>query len=163
VIFSNLVTEQLMEIADKETRMLAKRLAARKIEPELSDGAKALIAKEGFDPAYGARPIKRPNQQLILAPLAEKLLSAEPKRRDGVNGPDRDLDRRAGSRDRGPHRADRRGQARRPHGGARRRRLARSAPSRAREGGAVPARRAREAAGAGDRAAPDRPTGRQAH
>ena len=84
VIFSNLVTEQLMEIVDKETRMLAKRLAERKIELELSDGAKALIAKEGFDPAYGARPIKRTIQKLILDPLAQKVLSGEFKEGDTV-------------------------------------------------------------------------------
>ena len=64
--------------------MLAKRLAERKIELELSDGAKALIAKEGFDPAYGARPIKRTIQKLILDPLAQKVLSGEFKEGDTV-------------------------------------------------------------------------------
>src|SRR5213594_3502141 len=64
VIFSNLVTEQLMEIVDKETAILAKRLAERKIRLDLSENAKALIAHEGFDPVYGARPIKRTIQKL---------------------------------------------------------------------------------------------------
>ena len=84
VIFANLVTEQLMEIVEKETAMLAKRLAERKITLELSDGAKALIAKEGFDPVYGARPIKRTIQKLVLDPLAQKVLAGEFKEGDTV-------------------------------------------------------------------------------
>jgi ATP-dependent Clp protease ATP-binding subunit ClpB len=84
VIFSNLVTGQLLEIVEKETEMLAKRLAERKIDLELSENAKALIAKEGFDPVYGARPIKRTIQKLILDPLAQKVLSAEFKEGDTV-------------------------------------------------------------------------------
>ncbi len=77
VIFGNLVTEQLMEIVDKETQVLAKRLAERKIALELTPNAKALIAKEGFDPVYGARPIKRTIQRLVLDPLAQKVLTGE--------------------------------------------------------------------------------------
>ena len=77
VIFQNLVTEQLMEIVEKETQILAKRLAERKLALELTPNAKALIAKEGFDPVYGARPIKRTIQRLILDPLAQKVLSGE--------------------------------------------------------------------------------------
>ena len=77
VIFKNLVTQQLMEIVGKETRILARRLLERKITLELSDNAKSLIAKEGFDPVYGARPIKRTIQRLIIDPLAQKVLSGE--------------------------------------------------------------------------------------
>src|SRR5437773_7473797 len=77
VIFKNLVTEQLMEIVEKETAILAKRLAERKITLELTANAKALIAKEGFDAAYGARPLKRTIQKRILDPLAQKMLSGE--------------------------------------------------------------------------------------
>jgi ATP-dependent Clp protease ATP-binding subunit ClpB len=84
VIFSNLVTEQLMEIVEKETAILAKRLAERKITLDLSENAKALIAKEGFDPVYGARPIKRTIQKLILDPLAQKVLAGEFKEGDTV-------------------------------------------------------------------------------
>ena len=82
VIFKNLVTEQLMEIVDKETAILAKRLAERKIALELTPNAKALIAKEGFDAAYGARPIKRTIQRLVLDPLAQKVLMGEFKEGD---------------------------------------------------------------------------------
>jgi len=84
VIFSNLVTAQLMEIVEKETAILAKRLEERKITLELTDNAKALIAKEGFDPAYGARPIKRTIQKQILDPLAQKVLTGEFKEGDTV-------------------------------------------------------------------------------
>jgi ATP-dependent Clp protease ATP-binding subunit ClpB len=84
VIFKNLVIEQLMEIVEKETAILAKRLAERKITLELTANAKALIAKEGFDPVYGARPIKRTIQKRILDPLAQKMLSGEFREGDTV-------------------------------------------------------------------------------
>jgi ATP-dependent Clp protease ATP-binding subunit ClpB len=84
VIFKNLVTQQLMEIVEKETKILARRLLERKITLELSDNAESLIAKEGFDPVYGARPIKRTIQRLIIDPLAQKVLSGEFKEGDTV-------------------------------------------------------------------------------
>src|SRR5216110_1313622 len=84
VIFKNLVTAQLMEIVEKETKILAKRLLERKITLDLSDNGKSLIAKEGFDPVYGARPIKRTIQRLIIDPLAQKVLSGEFKEGDTV-------------------------------------------------------------------------------
>ncbi len=84
VIFQNLVSAQLKEIVEKETAMLAKRLGDRKIDLELTDAAKALVAQEGFDPAYGARPIRRAIQKQILDPLAQKLLSGEFKEGDTV-------------------------------------------------------------------------------
>ncbi len=77
VIFHGLVEAQLLEIVEKETAILAKRLADRKIALELSPNAKAFIAKEGFDPVYGARPIKRTIQRLVLDPLAQKVLAGE--------------------------------------------------------------------------------------
>jgi ATP-dependent Clp protease ATP-binding subunit ClpB len=84
VIFHNLVTAQLKEIVEKETQILAKRLEERKITLELTENAKALIAVEGFDPAYGARPIKRTIQKQILDPLAQKVLTGEFKEGDTV-------------------------------------------------------------------------------
>jgi ATP-dependent Clp protease ATP-binding subunit ClpB len=84
VIFKNLVTEQLMEIVEKETAILAKRLAERKITIELTANAKALVASEGFDPAYGARPLKRVIQKRVLDPLAQKMLSGEYREGDTV-------------------------------------------------------------------------------
>jgi ATP-dependent Clp protease ATP-binding subunit ClpB len=84
VIFKNLVTAQLMEIVQKETEILARRLAERKITLDLSENAKSLIAKEGFDPVYGARPIKRTIQRLVIDPLAQKVLTGEFKEGDTV-------------------------------------------------------------------------------
>jgi len=84
VIFHNLVTAQLKEIVEKETAILARRLEERKISLELTENAKALIAKEGFDPAYGARPIKRTIQKQVLDPLAQKVLTGEFKEGDTV-------------------------------------------------------------------------------
>jgi ATP-dependent Clp protease ATP-binding subunit ClpB len=84
VIFKNLVTQQLMEIVEKETKILARRLLERKITLDLSANAKSLIANEGFDPVYGARPIKRTIQRLIIDPLAQKVLSGEFKEGDTV-------------------------------------------------------------------------------
>jgi len=84
VIFKNLVTQQLMEIVEKETQILARRLAERKIALDLSDNAESLIAKEGFDPVYGARPIKRTIQRLVIDPLAQKVLTGEFKEGDTV-------------------------------------------------------------------------------
>jgi len=80
----DLVEQQLEAIVELETKALAKRLADRKITLELTPNAKALIAKEGYDPAYGARPIRRTIQRLILDPLAQKVLSGEYKEGDTV-------------------------------------------------------------------------------
>ena len=77
VIFHGLLEQQLEAIVELETKALAKRLAERKITLELTPAAKALIAKEGYDPVYGARPIRRTIQKLILDPLAQKVLSGE--------------------------------------------------------------------------------------
>ena len=84
VIFKNLVIDQIKEIVEKEVQILAKRLAERKLTLELTENAKAFIAKEGWDPVYGARPIKRTLQRLILDPLAQKVLSGEYKEGDTV-------------------------------------------------------------------------------
>ncbi|MEA2660801.1 MAG: ATP-dependent Clp protease ATP-binding subunit ClpB [Chloroflexota bacterium] len=84
VIFHGLLEQQLEAIVELETKALAKRLAERKITLELTPAAKALIAKEGYDPVYGARPIRRTIQKLILDPLAQKVLSGEYKEGDTV-------------------------------------------------------------------------------
>ena len=77
VIFHGLAEAQVESIVELETKSLAKRLEERKIHLELTAAAKALIAAEGYDPVYGARPIKRTIQKLILDPLAQKVLSGE--------------------------------------------------------------------------------------
>ena len=84
VIFHGLVDKQIEEIVELETKQLARRLEEKKIRLELSDNAKALIAREGFDPVYGARPIKRTIQKLVLDPLAHRVLAGQYKEGDTV-------------------------------------------------------------------------------
>jgi ATP-dependent Clp protease ATP-binding subunit ClpB len=77
VIFNPLGREQIKAIVDIQLRSLRKRLAERKMDLELTDAAKELLAVEGFDPVYGARPLRRAIQQQIVQPLALRLLQAE--------------------------------------------------------------------------------------
>ncbi len=74
VRFEPLTREQLSEIVELQLGRLRQRLAERKIELEVTDAAKELIAEEGWDPAYGARPLKRAIQRLLENPLALELL-----------------------------------------------------------------------------------------
>ena len=68
--------EQISEIVELQLARLRQRLAERGIQIELTDAAKELIAEEGWDPAYGARPLKRALQRLVENPLAKLLLEA---------------------------------------------------------------------------------------
>jgi ATP-dependent Clp protease ATP-binding subunit ClpB len=77
VIFNPLGKEQIKAIVDIQLAGLRKRLSERKIELRLTDAAKELLAVEGFDPVYGARPLKRAIQQKIVQPLAMRLLRGE--------------------------------------------------------------------------------------
>jgi ATP-dependent Clp protease ATP-binding subunit ClpB len=81
IIFDRLSDDDLKEIVEIQLRRLTKRLAAQKITLNLSDAAKELIAKEGYDPVYGARPLKRAIQKEILDPLSLQIL--EGKIREG--------------------------------------------------------------------------------
>ena len=74
VLFEPLTRDQLSEIVELQLRRLRARLADRKVELEVTDAAKELIAEEGWDPAYGARPLKRAIQRLLENPLALELL-----------------------------------------------------------------------------------------
>jgi ATP-dependent Clp protease ATP-binding subunit ClpB len=74
VIFHNLTSEQLAAIVDIQLERVKKRLEGQHITLELSDDAKALLAREGYDPAYGARPLKRAIQKHIENPLAMEML-----------------------------------------------------------------------------------------
>jgi ATP-dependent Clp protease ATP-binding subunit ClpB len=75
VVFEQLTREQLGEIVELQLGRLRERLAERRIELEVTDAAKELLAEEGWDPAYGARPLKRAIQRLLENPLASQLLS----------------------------------------------------------------------------------------
>lgn len=77
VVFHQLGREQIGHIVEIQLERLRKRLAERDIAIVLTEGAMAAIAEEGWDPAYGARPLKRAIQQRIENPLANKLLGGE--------------------------------------------------------------------------------------
>ncbi len=77
VIFNSLGRDQIKEIVEIQLRRLAKMLAERKINLEVTDRAKNLLAEKGYDPVYGARPLKRTIQRLIQDPLALKILEGE--------------------------------------------------------------------------------------
>ena len=74
VIFQNLTPEQIGRIVEIQLDRLRKRLAERKIELTLTEAAKHLLGRRGYDPIYGARPLKRAIQQLIENPLALEIL-----------------------------------------------------------------------------------------
>jgi len=74
IIFHNLSPEQIGAIVEIQVERLARRLAERKIALRLTDGAKRLIGRKGYDPVYGARPLKRAIQQSIENPLAVEIL-----------------------------------------------------------------------------------------
>jgi ATP-dependent Clp protease ATP-binding subunit ClpB len=84
IIFNNLGRDQIAAIVDIQLKRLRKNLASRKIALELTESAKSLIAEKGYDPAYGARPLKRTIQRLIQDPLAVKILGGEFKEGDEV-------------------------------------------------------------------------------
>jgi ATP-dependent Clp protease ATP-binding subunit ClpB len=77
VIFEALGREEIKRIVDIQMSGVRKRLAERKIELRLTDPAKELLALEGFDPIYGARPLKRAIQQQVVQPLAVRLLAGD--------------------------------------------------------------------------------------
>ena len=74
VIFDRLTAKEIEKIVGIQLARLQKRLSAQKLHLELSAKARAYLAKEGYDPAYGARPLKRVIQQKILDPLSMEIL-----------------------------------------------------------------------------------------
>jgi ATP-dependent Clp protease ATP-binding subunit ClpB len=77
IVFHALNEEHLKQIVDIQLAGLRLRLAERHIELELTDRARTLIVREGYDPVYGARPLKRAIQREIETPLAKRILSGE--------------------------------------------------------------------------------------
>ncbi|HEY4237984.1 MAG TPA: ATP-dependent chaperone ClpB [Gaiellaceae bacterium] len=75
--FQPLSKEQIAEIVELQLARLHERLAERRIELELTDAAKEALAEAGWDPAYGARPLKRAIQRLVANPLALRLLEGD--------------------------------------------------------------------------------------
>jgi ATP-dependent Clp protease ATP-binding subunit ClpB len=74
VEFAALTREQLRAIVDVQVALLAARVSARGVEIELTDRARDLLGELGYDPAYGARPLKRVISKQLVDPLARGLL-----------------------------------------------------------------------------------------
>ncbi|MDX6232500.1 MAG: ATP-dependent Clp protease ATP-binding subunit ClpB, partial [Nocardioidaceae bacterium] len=77
VIFDALSTEDLARIVDLQVELLRKRLSGRRLELEVTADARAWLARVGYDPVYGARPLRRLVQSAIGDPLAKALLAGE--------------------------------------------------------------------------------------
>jgi ATP-dependent Clp protease ATP-binding subunit ClpB len=77
VIFHRLGLTQIKQIVSIQLGYLQRRLAARRLELRTTDPAREYLAREGFDPVYGARPLKRAIQRLVQDPLAHRLLGGE--------------------------------------------------------------------------------------
>ena len=77
VVFDPLGREEIAQIVDIQLRTLRRRLEERGLSIELTDAAKAHLADKGYEPAFGARPLKRLIQREIQDPLAMKLLAGE--------------------------------------------------------------------------------------
>ncbi|MFO7770169.1 MAG: ATP-dependent chaperone ClpB [Roseovarius gahaiensis] len=84
VVFDRLTRDQMDGIVDIQMARLLKRLASRKIALELDQDARTWLADQGYDPVYGARPLKRVIQKALQDPLAEGLLGGEIKDGDTV-------------------------------------------------------------------------------
>jgi ATP-dependent Clp protease ATP-binding subunit ClpB len=74
IFFHALSREHMKQIIDIQLRGLTRRLEERKIHVVLTDAAKEHLVREGYDPAYGARPLKRAIQRQVLDPLALRVL-----------------------------------------------------------------------------------------
>ncbi|MEM9764611.1 MAG: AAA family ATPase, partial [Pseudomonadota bacterium] len=84
VLFDRLGREHMGRIVELQLALLEKRLADRKIEVTLDDSAENWLAAKGYDPVYGARPLKRVIQKALQDPLAELILSGELKDGDSL-------------------------------------------------------------------------------
>jgi ATP-dependent Clp protease ATP-binding subunit ClpB len=74
IIFQSLTADEILKIVDIQMNRLGRRLADKNIDLILSDGSKELIAKQGYDPVFGARPLKRIIQKYIENPLSLEIL-----------------------------------------------------------------------------------------
>jgi ATP-dependent Clp protease ATP-binding subunit ClpC len=84
IVFHELTEEQLRTIVELMVEDLQKRLAERKLGVEITEEAKSWLAKEGYDPIFGARPLRRAIERFVENPLSTKLLSGEYKEGDTI-------------------------------------------------------------------------------
>ena len=90
IIFHSLNEQELSSIVEIQLQRLDKRLAQQNLHLELDKAARQLLAKEGYDPQFGARPLKRAIQEKLLDPLAMKMLDGEFKPGDSIKVAARD-------------------------------------------------------------------------
>jgi ATP-dependent Clp protease ATP-binding subunit ClpB len=90
IIFDRLSDEEIRHIVGLQIQRLAKRLAGQNIHLEVTPDAMALVAREGYDPVYGARPLKRVIQREILDPLSMEILEGRFKEGDSVEVAEKD-------------------------------------------------------------------------
>jgi ATP-dependent Clp protease ATP-binding subunit ClpB len=84
VVFDALTPEDLERIVGLQVTALARRLAGRRLELEVTEAARAWLARTGYDPVYGARPLRRLVQSAVGDPLARALLAGEVRDGDTV-------------------------------------------------------------------------------
>ena len=95
IVFHPLTADQVKEIAEIQLHGLRNRLAERRIDLHVADGAMQQLAQSGFDPVFGARPLKRSIQQLVETPLSKRIIAGEITDGDTVTieaGADGELD-----------------------------------------------------------------------
>jgi ATP-dependent Clp protease ATP-binding subunit ClpC len=84
IIFNDLTVEDVEHIVDLQMEEIADRLTERGLAVELTDAARRWLAREGFDPQFGARPLRRALQRYVESPLSVKLLRGDFERGDLV-------------------------------------------------------------------------------
>jgi len=84
IVFADLTVEDVEQIVNLQMGEIADRLAEQGLAVELTDGARAWLAREGFDPQFGARPLRRALQRHVESPLSVQLLRGEFERGDLV-------------------------------------------------------------------------------
>ena len=84
IVFHELTEEQLRQVIDLLAKDLEKRLAERKLGVQITEKAKSWLAKEGYDPVYGARPLRRALEKYVENPLSIKVLGGEFKEGDTI-------------------------------------------------------------------------------
>ncbi len=77
IVFKRLDARRIREIVDIQMRSMARLIAQRDLEIELTESAKDFLAKVGYEPAFGARPLRRTIQEHVLEPLSEKIIAGE--------------------------------------------------------------------------------------
>ena len=84
ILFHSLDESHLGRIVDIQLDQVIRRVAGQQIHLRVNDSARKRLAEEGYDPQFGARPLKRAIQDLLLNPLAQRLLAGDFKPRDTV-------------------------------------------------------------------------------